>query len=185
MRSSDTVALQLEDVCVGPDALVGELHSGYIDALRVLERGRVGIAALSLGLARAALEESVAYAQQRQAFGKTLADLQAIQFMLADMAIGIFTMKYTTLRVSDLAYEYPTTGRLPIKEISLCKAYAVETCQAICDKAIQIHGAMGLSSEMGLEEAFRIARTLRIPDGTGEIMRRTIAGQLLRGDTVF
>jgi acyl-CoA dehydrogenase len=130
-------------------------------------------------------DKSIAYAKERKTFGRPLADHQAIQFMLADMAIGIFTMKYTTLRVSDLAYEYPTTGRLPIKEISLCKAYAVETCQAICDKAIQIHGAMGLSSEMGLEEAFRIARTLRIPDGTGEIMRRTIAGQVLRGDVVF
>jgi acyl-CoA dehydrogenase len=105
--------------------------------------------------------------------------------MLADSAIEIFNAKYATLRTAELVQEYPTTGRLPIKEISIAKAYAVEMCQAVCDRAIQIHGGMGLSNELGLEEAFRVARTLRIPDGTSEIQRRTIAGQLLRGDTVF
>jgi acyl-CoA dehydrogenase len=76
-------------------------------------------------------------------------------------------------------------GRMPVKEICIAKAYAVETAQRVFDRAIQIHGGMGLSSELMLEEGFRIARTLRIPDGTSEIQRRTIARQLLRGDTVF
>ena len=183
--SSDCGNVIMEDVKVKEDYILGGVGQGLLTAMAGISEGRMAIAAAMLGLSEWALDKSIAYAKERKTFGRPLADHQAIQFMLADMAIGIFTMKYTTLRVSDLVYEYPTTGRLPIKEISLAKAYAVETCQAICDKAIQIHGAMGLSSEMGLEEAFRIARTLRIPDGTGEIMRRTIAGQLLRGDTVF
>ena len=86
IRSSDTVPLDLENVYCGPEDLVGELNLGYVDALRVLERGRVGIGALSLGLARGALEESIEYANQRVAFGKPIAAQQAIQFMLADMA---------------------------------------------------------------------------------------------------
>ena len=80
---------------------------------------------------------------------------------------------------------FPQTGRLPVKEISIAKAYSVEKAQEVYDKAIQVHGGMGLSNELPLEEGFRICRTLRIPDGTGEIQRRTIARQMLRGDTVF
>ena len=183
--SSDCGNVIMEDVKVKEDYILGNVGQGLLTAMAGISEGRMAIAAAMLGLSEWALDKSIAYAKERKTFGRTLAEHQAIQFMLADCAIGIFTMKYTTLRVADLVYEYPTTGRLPIKEISIAKAYAVETCQAICDRAIQIHGAMGLSSEMGLEEAFRIARTLRIPDGTGEIMRRTIAGQLLRGDVVF
>jgi len=183
--SSDCGNVIMEDVRVKDDYILGNVGQGLLTAMAGISEGRMAIAAAMLGLSEWALDKSIAYAKERKTFGRTLAEHQAIQFMLADCAIGIFTMKYAIMRVADLVHEYPTTGRLPIKEISIAKAYAVETCQAICDKAIQIHGAMGLSSEMGLEEAFRIARTLRIPDGTGEIMRRTIAGQLLRGDVVF
>jgi len=183
--SSDCGNVIMEDVKVKDDYILGNLDQGMLTAMAGISEGRMGIAGAMLGLAEWALDKSIAYAKERKTFGRALADHQAIQWMLADSAIEIFNMKYTTLRVADLVYEYPTTGRLPIKEISIAKGYAVEACQAICDRAIQIHGAMGLSSEMGLEEAFRIARTLRIPDGTGEMQRRTIAGQLLRGDTVF
>jgi len=183
--SSDCGSVIMEDVKVKEDYILGKVGQGLLTAMGGISEGRMAIAAAMLGLSEWALDKSIAYAKERKTFGRPLADHQAIQFMLADCAIEIFTMKYAILRVADLVYEYPTTGKLPIKEISIAKAYAVETCQKICDRAIQIHGAMGLSSEMGLEEAFRIARTLRIPDGTGEIMRRTIAGQLLRGDVVF
>jgi acyl-CoA dehydrogenase len=106
--------------------------------------------------------------------------------MLADSTIDIFTAKYAALRTAELVDEgHERGGRMPVKEISMVKGYAMEMAQRVCDRAIQIHGAMGLSNEMGLEEAFRIARTWRIPDGTGEMQRRTIARQLLRGDTVF
>jgi acyl-CoA dehydrogenase len=133
-----------------------------------------------------ALDKSIAYAKERKTFGRPLADHQAIQWMLADSTIDIFTAKYAALQTAALVDEgHQRGGRMPVKEISMVKAYAMEMAQRVCDRAIQIHGAMGLSSEMGLEEAFRIARTWRIPDGTSEMQRRTIARQLLRGDTVF
>jgi acyl-CoA dehydrogenase len=106
--------------------------------------------------------------------------------MLADSTIDIFTARYAALRTAELVDEaHERGGKAPVKEISMVKAYAMEMAQRVADRAIQVHGAMGLSGEMGLEEAFRIVRTWRIPDGTSEMQRRTIARQLLRGDTVF
>jgi len=172
-------------VRVKDEYILGNLDQGLLTAMAGISEGRLSIASSMVGLAEWALDMSLQYAKERQTFGRPLADRQAIQWMLADSAIEIFHAKYATLRTAELVQEYPTTGRLPIKEISIAKAYAVEMCQAVCDRAIQIHGGMGLSNEMHLEEAFRIARTLRIPDGTSEMQRRTIAGQLLRGDTVF
>jgi acyl-CoA dehydrogenase len=183
--SSDCGSVIMEDVKVKEDYILGGVGQGLIAAMAGISEGRLAIASSMVGLAAWALDKSIAYAKERKTFGRTLAEHQAIQFMLADCAIEIFTAKYATLRTAELVDEYPKTGRIPIKEISIAKCYSVDTCQAVCDRAIQIHGGMGLSSEMGLEEAFRIARTLRIPDGTSEVQRRTIAGQLLRGDVVF
>jgi len=183
--SSDCGNVILEDVKVKEEYIVGNLDQGLIAAMAGISEGRLAIASSMVGLAAWALDKSIQYAKERVTFGRPLADRQAIQWMLADSAIEIFNAKYATLRTAELVDEYPKTGRVPIKELSIAKCYAVDMCQAVCDRAIQIHGAMGLSSEMGLEEAFRIARTLRIPDGTSEMQRRTIAGQLLRGDTIF
>lgn len=183
--SSDCGNIIMEDVKVKEEYVLGNVDQGLIAALAGISEGRLGIASAMVGLAEWALDMSIQYAKDRVTFGRRLADRQAIQWMLADSAIEIFHAKYATLRTAELVDEYPKTGRVPIKEISIAKCYAVDMCQAVCDRAIQIHGGMGLSSELGLEEAFRIARTLRIPDGTSEMQRRTIAGQLLRGDTVF
>jgi acyl-CoA dehydrogenase len=183
--SSDCGNIIFEDVKVKEEYVLGNVDQGLLAAMAGISEGRLAIASTMVGMAEWALDKSLEYAKERKTFGRSLADHQAIQWMLADSAISIFNSKYATLRTAELVQEYPSTGRIPIKEISIAKAYAVEMCQAVCDKAMQIHGAMGLSSELGLEEAFRIARTLRIPDGTSEIQRRTIAGQLLRGDTVF
>jgi acyl-CoA dehydrogenase len=183
--SSDCGNIIMEDVKVKEEYILGNVDQGLIAALAGISEGRLGIATAMVGLAEWALDRCLEYAKERVTFGRPLADRQAIQWMLADSAIEIFNSKYATLRTAELVDEYPKTGRVPIKEISIAKCYAVDMCQAVCDRAIQIHGGMGLSSEMGLEEAFRIARTLRIPDGTSEMQRRTIAGQLLRGDTVF
>jgi acyl-CoA dehydrogenase len=183
--SSDCGNIVMDDVKVKNDYMLGNLNQGLMTAMAGISEGRMGIASAMVGLAEWALDKSIAYAKERKTFGRALADHQAIQWMLADCAIEIFNSKYATLRTAQMVDEYPKTGKLPIKEISIAKCYAVEMCQAVCDRAIQIHGGMGLSSEMGLEEAFRIARTLRIPDGTTEMQKRTIAGQLLRGDTVF
>jgi acyl-CoA dehydrogenase len=183
--SSDCGNIIMDDVKVKNDYILGNLNQGLLTALAGISEGRMGIASAMVGLAEWALDKSIAYAKERKTFGRSLADHQAIQWMLADCAIEIFNSKYATLRTAQMVDEYPKTGKMPIKEISIAKCYAVDMCQAVCDRAIQIHGGMGLSSEMGLEEAFRIARTLRIPDGTTEMQKRTIAGQLLRGDTVF
>jgi acyl-CoA dehydrogenase len=183
--SSDCGSVIMDDVRVQNGYVLGELDKGMLTAMAGISEGRMGIASAMVGIAEWALDKSIQYAKERKTFGRALADHQAIQWMLADSAIEIFNSKYASLRAAQMIDEYPKTGRLPIKEISIAKCYAVEMCQAVCDRAIQIHGGMGLSSEMGLEEAFRLARTLRIPDGTSEMQRRTIVGQLLRGDTVF
>jgi len=183
--SSDCGSVILEDVRVKEDRILGQVDQGFQIGMFGISEGRLGIAAGCLGMAQWALDKSLDYAKERKTFGQPLAEHQAIQWMLADTAIDIFTAKYCTLQTAALVEEFPRTGRLPVKEISIAKAYAVEMAQRCCDRALQIHGGMGLSSEMGLEEAFRIARTLRIPDGTSEIQRRTIARQLLKGDTVF
>jgi acyl-CoA dehydrogenase len=183
--SSDCGNVVFEDAKVKDDYVLGNVDQGLITAMSGISEGRLGIASAMVGIAEWALDMSLQYAKERQTFGRPLSSHQAIQWMLADSAIEIFHAKYATLRTAELVQEYPTTGRLPIKEISIAKAYAVEMCQEVCDRAIQVHGGMGLSNEMHLEEAFRIARTLRIPDGTSEMQRRTIAGQLLRGDTIF
>ncbi len=184
--SSDCGAIMLEDVRVKDDYVIGEVNQGFRVTLMGISEGRLFYSGGCLGVAEWALDKSLAYAKERKTFGRSLADHQAIQWMLADSAIDIFTARHATLRTAALVdEEHERKGRTPVKEISMVKAYVMEMAQRVCDRAIQIHGAMGLSGEMGLEEALRIARTWRIPDGTSEMQRRTIARQLLRGDTVF
>ncbi len=183
--SSDCGSVILEDVRVKDDYILGEVDQGFKLSMMGISEGRLGYAAGCLGLAEWALDRCLEYAKERVTFGRPLADRQAIQWMLADSAIDIFTSKYAALRTAWLVEEYQAAGKVPIKEISIAKAYTMEMAERVCDRAIQIHGGMGLSSEMGLEEAFRIARTWRIPDGTSEMQRRTIAARLLRGDAVF
>ena len=181
----DCGSMSFDNVRVSADRLVGGLDQGFQIAMFGISEGRISISANCIGMCEYALDRSLEYAQQRISFGKPISEYQAIQFMLADTAIDIFTMKYMVLQTAAMVEEFPKTGRLPVKEISIAKAYAVEHTQACYDRAIQVHGGMGLTNELPLNEGFRIARTLRIPDGTGEIQRRTIARQLLRGDTAF
>jgi acyl-CoA dehydrogenase len=181
----DCGSMSFDNVRVSADRLVGALDQGFQIAMFGISEGRISISANCIGMCEYALDRSLDYSQQRISFGKPISEYQAIQFMLADMAIDIYTMKYMVLQTAALVEEFPKTGRLPVKEISIAKAYAVEKTQECYDRAIQVHGGMGLTNELPLNEGFRIARTLRIPDGTGEIQRRTIARQMLRGDTAF
>ena len=183
--SSDCGALSFEDVRVRNDYVIGTVDRGFDIAMFGISEGRLGIAAGCVGLSEWALDRALEYSQERRTFGVPLSDHQAIQFMIADSAIEIFAAKYMVVQTAKLVDAFPSTGRMPVKEICMAKAYSVETAQSIMDRAIQIHGAMGLSGELALEEGFRIARTLRIPDGTSEIQRRTIFRQLQRGDTIF
>jgi acyl-CoA dehydrogenase len=181
----DCGSMSFDNLRVSADRLVGALDQGFQIAMFGISEGRISISANCVGMCEYALDRSLDYAQQRMSFGKPISEYQAIQFMLADTAIDIFTMKYMVLQTAALVESFPQTGRLPVKEISIAKAYAVEKTQECYDRAIQVHGGMGLTNELSLNEGFRIARTLRIPDGTGEIQRRTIARQMLRGDTLF
>lgn len=184
-QGGDCGSMSFDNIRVPADRLVGVQDQGFQIAMFGISEGRISISANCIGMCEYALDRSIEYSQQRMSFGKPISEYQAIQFMLADMAIDIYTMKYMVLQTAALVETFPQTGRLPVKEISIAKAYAVEKTQECYDRAIQVHGGMGLTNEMPLNEGFRIARTLRIPDGTGEIQRRTIARQMLRGDTVF
>ena len=184
-QGGDCGSMSFDNVRVPADRLVGVQDQGFQIAMFGISEGRVSISANCIGMCEYALDRSIEYAQQRMSFGKPISEYQAIQFMLADMAIDIYTMKYMVLQTAAQVENFPQTGRLPVKEISIAKAYAVEKTQECYDRAIQVHGGMGLTNELPLNEGFRIARTLRIPDGTGEIQRRTIARQMLRGDTSF
>jgi acyl-CoA dehydrogenase len=181
----DCGSMVFDNIRVPADRMVGAQDQGFRIAMFGISEGRISISANMIGMGEYALDRSLEYAQQRMSFGKPISEYQAIQFMLADMAIDIYTMKYMVLQTAALIEAFPQTGSLPVKEISIAKAYAVEKTQEIYDKAIQVHGGMGLTNELPLNEGFRICRTLRIPDGTGEIQRRTIARQMFRGDTAF
>lgn len=181
----DCGAMTFDNVRVPADRMVGVQDQGFAIAMFGISEGRTSISANCIGMCEYALDRSIEYSKQRMSFGSPISEYQAIQFMLADMAIDIYTMKYMVLQTAALIEDAQKTGKLPVKEISIAKAYAVEKTQECYDRAIQVHGGMGLTNELTLNEGFRIARTLRIPDGTGEIQRRTIARQMLRGDVVF
>ena len=183
--ASDCGIITLDDVRVPNDRVMGEVDQGFQIGMLGISEGRLTIAAGCVGMSEWALDRCLEYAKERKTFGQPLAEHQAIQFMLAESAIDIFTAKQTAVKTAQLVDALPTTGRMPVKEISIAKAYSVEAAERVLDRAIQIHGGMGLSSELQFQEGYRIARTLRIPDGTAEIQRRTIARQLLRGDTAF
>ena len=183
--ASDCGIISFDNVRVSNDRLMGELDQGFQIGMLGISEGRLLIAAGCVGMAEWALDRCLEYVKVRKTFGVTLSEHQAIQFMLADSAIDIYSAKQTTLRTAQLVDEIATGGRIPVKEISIAKAYSVESSERVLDRAIQIHGGLGLSTEMQFQEGFRICRTLRIPDGTGEIQRRTIARQLLRGETIF
>ena len=183
--SSDCGSFSMEDVRVPNSYMMGNLDRAFEISLFGVSEGRLGISAGCVGMSQWGLDRSLEYSKQRRTFGVPLSEHQAIQFMLADSAIEILASKQIVVHTAKLVDGVAHAGRMPVKEICIAKAYAVETAQRVFDRAIQIHGGMGLSSELMLEEGFRIARTLRIPDGTSEIQRRTIARQLLRGDTVF
>ena len=174
MRSSDTVPLTFDDVKVGPEALVGELNHGYIDAMKVLERGRVGIGALSLGLARGALEESISYANDRIAFGKPISSKQAIQFKLADMGTQLEAAR---LLVHDAAIALDA-GEPSRMRASMAKLYASEVATQIGLEAIQVHGGYGYTKDFPVERYMRDAKLCEIGEGSSEVQRILISRML-------
>ncbi len=176
LKSSQTAEVVLEDCEVPAESLLGEEGMGIKIALHCLDGSRVGIGAQAVGLAQGALEEAVKYAKQRYAFNKQLAEFQAIQFMIADMATGLEGARLLTYKAADLKDK----GKPFTKEASMAKLYASEVANKIVYQALQIHGAYGYSKEFLIEKFYRDARVLPIYEGTSEIQRLIIARHLLK-----
>ncbi len=176
MRSSDTAELHLEDVELPDEQRVGEVDQGFLDTLQILDRGRVGIGALGVGLARGALEEARGYAKERRAFGRPIAEFQAIAFMLADMATEISAARLLVLRAAALA----DAGERFTREASMAKLFASEVAMRATSKAIQIHGGYGYTRDFPVERYFRDAKLCEIGEGTSEVQRMVIARDVLR-----
>jgi butyryl-CoA dehydrogenase len=177
VRASDTAAVQLEDVRVPKENLLGQLNGSFDDVLKVLQGGRVGIGAMAVGIAQGALEESTKYARMRKQFGKPIAEFEAIQWMLADMATEIDAARLLVYRAAQLK----DRGMLFVTAASEAKLYAAETAMRATTKAIQIHGGYGYIKDYPVERYFRDAKICEIGEGTSEIQRMVIAKELLRG----
>ena len=178
LHAAHTAQLALTDVYVPHENLLGEEHDGFKLAMTTLDGGRIGIAAQAVGIARAALEASVAYSQQRRAFGQTLADFQGTQWKLADMATAVAAARLLTLRAASLKDQ----GRQYTKEASMAKLFASETAMNVATQAVQIHGGYGYTREFPVERHFRDAKATEIYKGSSEIQRLIIAGKLLGGE---
>jgi butyryl-CoA dehydrogenase len=174
LRSSDTASLILDDCHVPQDNLLGAEGDGFRIALATLDGGRIGIAAQALGIAQGCLEESLAYARERQQFGRPIANFQAVQWMLADIATAIDAARLMIYRVAWLAQ----SGKPFTKEAAMAKLFASEACNQIAYKALQIHGGYGYTKDFAVERFFRDARITTLYEGTSEIQRLVIARNL-------
>jgi alkylation response protein AidB-like acyl-CoA dehydrogenase len=174
LKGSPTHAVIYEDVRVPASHLVGVEGRGLQQALAVLDGGRISIGALSVGLAQAALEESLRYAQERHTFGQPLAQHQAIQWMLADAAAEIHAARWMVYHAAWLK----GLGRPFAKEAAMAKLLASETAERVCRNAIQVHGGYGYSREFPVERMYRDARLMTIGEGSSEILRMVIARHL-------
>jgi len=175
MRASATSQLILEDCFVPAHNLLGGWNEGFVNALKTLDGGRIGIAALGLGLAQGALDASVAYAKERHQFGKAISEFQAIQWYLADMAVGVEAARLLTYRSGWLK-----DHSLPFKtQASMAKLFASEVAMAAALKAVQIHGGYGYVTDYPVERILRDAKLCEIGEGTSEIQRMVIAREVL------
>lgn len=176
LRASDTAELIFEDCFVPDSALLGKEGDGFIDAMRVLDGGRISIAALSLGMARGAYESALKYAKQRKQFGKAIGEFQAIQWKLADMATEIDAARLLTLRAASMKDD----GLKTTLESSMAKLFASEVAVKCANEAVQIHGGYGFIKDYPAEKFYRDVKLCTIGEGTSEIQRLVIARQLLK-----
>src|SRR5438552_9298690 len=175
MRASDTSEVLFDNCRIPLDQLVGEEGQGFVNTMQVLDSGRIGIAALSVGLAQGAYEAALGYARQRKAFGKTISHFQAIQWKLADNATRIEAARLLTYRAAYLK----DRGRRTTLESSMAKLYASEIAVRAADDCVQVHGGYGFVKDYPAEKFFRDVKLTTIGEGTSEIQRLVIARQLL------
>jgi alkylation response protein AidB-like acyl-CoA dehydrogenase len=175
MRASETSEVLFENCRIPGDQLLGGENQGFVGTMQVLDAGRIGIAALAVGLAQGAYEAAVRYARERKAFGKTISSFQAIQWKLADAATKIEAARLLTYRA---AYLKERGGRTTL-ESSMAKLYASEIAVKVADDCVQIHGGYGFVKDYPAEKYFRDVKLTTIGEGTSEIQRLVIARQLL------
>ena len=176
-RASQTAEMSLTDVRIPAENVLGKVGEGMKVALSSLDNGRIGIAALSVGIAQAALDESTRYAKDRIAFGKPIAEQQAIQFKLADMAVAVEAARLLTLRAAAMKDRgHKQTGFYAAQ----AKVFASETANKVAADAVQIHGGNGYSRHYAVEKLYRDARITTIYEGTSEIQRIVISRGILR-----
>jgi alkylation response protein AidB-like acyl-CoA dehydrogenase len=176
LRASDTAELIFEDCVLPAENLLGKEGSGFIDAMRVLDGGRISIAALSLGMAEGAYEAALHYSKQRRQFGKAISEFQGIQWKLADMATEIEAAKLLTLRAAAMK----DAGQSTTLESSMAKLFASEVAVRCANEGVQIHGGYGFIKDYPAEKFYRDVKLCTIGEGTSEVQRLVIARQLLK-----
>ncbi|HKD90548.1 MAG TPA: acyl-CoA dehydrogenase family protein [Terriglobales bacterium] len=176
LRASDTAELIFEDCVIPAENLVGKECDGFIDAMRILDGGRISIAALSLGMAQGAFEAATKYSKQRKQFGRPISDFQAIQWKLADMATEIDAARLLALRAASMK----DAGLKTTQESSMAKLFASEVAVKCANEGVQIHGGYGFIKDYPAEKFYRDVKLCTIGEGTSEIQRMVIARQLLK-----
>jgi alkylation response protein AidB-like acyl-CoA dehydrogenase len=176
LRASDTSELIFENCEIPEENLLGVVGEGFIDAMRVLDGGRISIAALALGIGRGALDAALAYVKERRQFGKAIAEFQGIQWKLADMATELDAARLLTQRAAVLK----DAGRKVTRESSMAKLFASEVAVKICDEAVQLFGGYGFIKDYPVEKFYRDVKLCTIGEGTSEIQRMVIAREILK-----
>ncbi len=176
LRASDTAEMIFEDCVIPAENLLGKEGDGFIDAMRVLDGGRISIAALSLGMAQGAYEAALNYSKERRQFGKAIGEFQAIQWKLADMATEIDAARLLTMRAASMK----DAGMKTTLESSMAKLYASEVAVKCANEGVQIHGGYGFIKDYPAEKYYRDVKLCTIGEGTSEIQRLVIARQLLK-----
>jgi alkylation response protein AidB-like acyl-CoA dehydrogenase len=176
LRASDTAELIFEDCEISAENLLGVEGEGFVDSMRVLDGGRISIAALSLGIARGALDAATKYVKERRQFGKAIAEFQGIQWKLADMATELDAARLLTQRAAVLK----DSGRTVTRESAMAKLFASEVAVRICNEAVQLFGGYGFIKDYPAEKFYRDVKLCTIGEGTSEIQRMVIAREILK-----
>mgnify|MGYP001773202804 FL=1 len=176
MRASETASVVFEDCYVPEENLLGNEGEGFLQAMQILDGGRISIAALSVGIAQGAYESALKYAKERVQFGRPIAEFQAIQFKLADMATQIEAARLLTLQAAAMK----DAGKKVTKYSSMAKLFASEIAVKVAEEAIQIHGGYGYTKDYPVEKYWRDSKLCTIGEGTSEIQRLVIAKQILK-----
>jgi alkylation response protein AidB-like acyl-CoA dehydrogenase len=176
LRASETASVVFEDCYVPDENRLGEEGQGFVNAMEILDGGRISIAALAVGIAQGAYESAVRYSGERQQFGKPIREFQAIQFKLADMATQIDAARLLMYRAASMK----DNGRKTTKESSMAKLFASEISVRVCEEAIQIHGGYGYTKDYPAEKYWRDSKLCTIGEGTSEIQRIIIAREILK-----